>query len=157
MDQTASWTSAGRFCGLAIAGLLIASSAAGAQDRPDSANGRFAFHASASDGSVLRLDRTTGQVSSCAKQASGWACYAIADERAALDAEIGRLQAENARLKEALLGKNVPLPGARDASAPNPGPKGDASIEIRGPGMERIREFADQAWKKAVSFFRSLQ
>ena len=60
-------------------------------------NGRYALSPVA-DG-VIRLDTRTGAVSTCSNGGAGWACYAVPDERAALDAEIGRLQADNERLK----------------------------------------------------------
>ena len=57
---------------------------------PDTENGRYAL-SPAGDG-VLRLDTRTGAVSTCNNSGAGWACYAVPDERAAMDAEIGRLQ-----------------------------------------------------------------
>ena len=44
---------------------------------------------------MIRLDTRTGAVSTCTNSGNGWACYAVPDERAALDAEIGRLEADN--------------------------------------------------------------
>src|SRR5438128_11226603 len=76
------------------------SGAAAAQPMPDSENGRYSL-APVADG-VLRLDSRTGAVSTCTKNGAGWACYAVPDERSALDAEIGRLQAEVEKLKEQL-------------------------------------------------------
>src|ERR1035441_7468238 len=71
--------------------------AAVAQSTPDTENGRYALSPVA-DG-VLRLDTRTGAVSTCTNTGTGWACYMVPDERAALDAEIGRLQADNEKLK----------------------------------------------------------
>ena len=71
-----------------------------AQSMPDTENGRYALSPTA-DG-VLRLDTRTGAVSTCNNSGAGWACYAVPDERAALDAEIGRLQADNEKLKAQL-------------------------------------------------------
>jgi len=127
---------------LALAAGFSTSARAQDKDGPADEGGRFVFHAA--DGAVLRLDRTSGQVSSCVKQEAGWACYAVADERAALEAEITRLGAENARLKESLLAKQMPLPSA---------PSGDASIEIRGPGVERIKAFALHLWERLAQTF----
>src|ERR1700728_1127837 len=70
---------------------------AAAQSMPDSENGRYALSPVA-DG-VIRLDTRTGAVSNCSNTGTGWACYAVPDERAALDAEIGRLQGDNEKLK----------------------------------------------------------
>ena len=64
---------------------------------PDTENGRYAL-SPAGDG-VLRLDTRTGAVSTCNNSGAGWACYAVPDERAAMDAEIGRLQADIDRLQ----------------------------------------------------------
>src|SRR5882757_4169996 len=74
--------------------------AAAAQPAPDTENGRYALSAVA-DG-VIRLDTRTGAVSTCNNAGAGWACYAVPDERAALDAEIGRLQSDNEKLKAQL-------------------------------------------------------
>ena len=60
------------------------SAAVAAQSMPDTENGRYALSPVA-DG-VLRLDTRTGTVSTCNNTGTGWACYAVPDERAALDA-----------------------------------------------------------------------
>src|ERR1700709_2422803 len=79
---------------------------AAAQSISDSENGRYAL-APVADG-VLRLDTRTGAVSTCSNTGTGWACYAVPDERAAFDAEIGRLQADNEKLR-----KELPAPEPR--------------------------------------------
>ena len=89
---------------LAAAALIVAGTAALAQARPDTENGRYALSPTG-DGGVLRLDTKTGTVSTCTNSGAGWACYAVPDERAALDAEIGRLQADNEKLKAQLAWK----------------------------------------------------
>ena len=58
---------------------------------------RFAFNRV--DGGFLRLDNQTGQISFCGPRAIGWACQAVPEDRAALENEIARLQAEVASLK----------------------------------------------------------
>ena len=75
---------------------------------PDTENGRYAL-SPVTDG-VIRLDTRTGAVSTCNNTGTGWACYAIPDERAALDAEIGRLQADNEKLKAQLAAREPPSP-----------------------------------------------
>ena len=77
--------------------LQAAGHALAAQSMPDTENGRYAL--SPTGDGVLRLDTRTGAVSTCSNSGAGWACYAVPDERAAMDAEIGRLQADNERLK----------------------------------------------------------
>src|SRR5450631_3319930 len=93
---------------LASAALLLCvggTGAALAQSLPDRENGHYTLSA-VTDG-VIRLDTRTGAVSTCTNAGAGWACYAVPDERAALDQEIGRLQAENEKLKAVL---NAPEP-----------------------------------------------
>lgn len=49
----------------------------------------------------IRLDKTTGTVSTCALENGAFDCRMSADERAALQAEIERLASENEQLKTA--------------------------------------------------------
>jgi septal ring factor EnvC (AmiA/AmiB activator) len=85
---------------IASAVIVVFSATALAQATPDSENGRYTF-APTADG-VLRLDTRTGSLASCHNRIAGWSCYAVPDERAALDAEIGKLQRENSQLKDTL-------------------------------------------------------
>src|SRR3954454_25176694 len=80
-----------------------------AQDKPDSADGRFTLHRT--DEGYLRLDGRSGQVSLCLKRSAGWECQAVPDDGSALGGEIARLPADNATLKRELLTHNLPLPG----------------------------------------------
>ncbi|MDP1867858.1 MAG: hypothetical protein Q8L13_16175, partial [Bradyrhizobium sp.] len=80
-----------------LAGSLAGTGIAVAQSMPDNEKGRYSM--STVGNGVIRLDTRTGAVSTCSNGGAGWACYAVPDERAALDAEIGRLQADNDRLK----------------------------------------------------------
>jgi septal ring factor EnvC (AmiA/AmiB activator) len=90
-----------RYLVLAVTAICVpAAPAALAQSTPDSENGRYTFSPTA-DG-VLRLDTRTGSIASCHNRVAGWSCYAVPDERAALDAEIGNLQRENSQLKKDL-------------------------------------------------------
>ncbi len=63
----------------------------------DAVNGRYTMTPVA--GGFLRLDTRSGQVSLCMVAAGQAQCRSSADERAALEAEIGRLAEENAALK----------------------------------------------------------
>ncbi|MGX7743849.1 hypothetical protein [Rhodopseudomonas parapalustris] len=147
---------------------------------PDSENGRYTFTPSA-DG-VVRLDTRTGKVSTCTDKGSGWACYAIADERAAFDAETGRLQAEIDRLKQeadALRAANDSLK-AQLASAGQSGGKidealpksdrlpqpqvtekdGQRKLEIPLPSdqdVNRVMSFLERAWRRLVETANRLQ
>ena len=99
---------------VAVTSALVALPFAGlAQGLPDAENGRYAISRVA-DG-ALRLDTKTGSVSTCTNKGNGWACYAIPDERAALDTEIGRLQKENEGLRTQLAERPAPPPKTDEA------------------------------------------
>src|SRR6478752_4767128 len=95
-SSTTSWRTA------AVLALVVATSGGpvAAQSPPDGENGRYSM--TPIPEGVLRLDTRTGTVSTCTRNGTGWACYAVPDERSALDAEIGRLQAEVEKLKQQL-------------------------------------------------------
>src|SRR5437868_5476074 len=89
-----------RTIGVAGAAAFALAVAASAQSTPDPENGRYTFTPTA-DG-VLRLDTRSGSIASCNNRVAGWSCYAVPDERAALDVEIGKLTRENTQLKDDL-------------------------------------------------------
>ncbi len=89
-----------RYTAFAGAAICVLAAPALAQSTPDSENGRYTFSPT-TDG-VLRLDTRTGSLASCHNRIAGWSCYSVPDERAALDAEIGKLQRENTALKDNL-------------------------------------------------------
>src|SRR5436309_15743471 len=101
---------------LAAAALVCTGGAATAQALPDIENGRYAL-SPVGDG-VVRLDTRTGSVSTCNNSGAGWACYVMPDERAAMDAEIGRLQAENEKLKADLATREPTVGGKTDEPLP---------------------------------------
>jgi hypothetical protein len=141
--------------------------AAVAQSTPDTENGRYALSPVA-DG-VLRLDTRTGAVSTCTNTGTGWACYMVPDERAALDAEIGRLQADNEKLKAELAAREPTVTGKIDEPLPKtdslkkPEPKvadGERKIEIPLPSdrdMDRMMSFLEQAWRRLVEMADRMQ
>lgn len=63
------------------------------------------------DEGFLRLDAQTGQVSLCKSRDGAWTCESVADDRAAYEAEIGRLQNRVAALERQVKDTNVPGPG----------------------------------------------
>jgi len=140
---------------------------AAAQSMPDAENGRYALSPVA-DG-VLRLDTRTGAVSTCNNTGSGWACYAVPDERTAFDQEIGRLQADNERLRAQLADREPTVTGKIDEPLPKtdslkrPEPKiadGERKIEIPLPSdrdMERVMSFLEQAWRRLVEMANRMQ
>src|SRR5437868_12548606 len=133
---------------------LGGSGSAAAASMPDTENGRYAL-APVADG-VLRLDTRTGTVSTCNNTGTGWACYAVPDERAALDAEIGRLQADNEKLKTELAAREPTVSGKTDEALPKSDslksdPKAadsERKIEIPLPSdqdMDRVMSFLERA------------
>ena len=138
-----------------------------AQSMPDAENGRYTL-SPVTDG-VVRLDTRTGTVSTCNNPGTGWACYVVPDERAALDAEIGRLQADNEKLKAQLAAAEATVPGKIDEPLPKtdqlkkPEPKaaeGERKIEIPLPSdrdMDRVMSFLEQAWRRLVDMANRMQ
>jgi hypothetical protein len=144
---------------VALSALCLAGSPAAAETAPDSENGRYTFSPTA-DG-VIRLDTKTGAVSNCSNSAAGWACYAVPDERKALDEEIGRLQAENDKLKAQLASRD-PAASAKGNDAPAaPGTaENQRKIEIPLPSdqdMDRMMSFLQRAWKRLVDMANQMQ
>src|SRR5260221_3755007 len=85
-SSTASWLAAAALAAvMAVGGGLVA-----AQSAPDSENGRYSM--TPIPEGVLRLDTRNRTGSTCSRNGTRLACYAVPDERTALDAEIGRLQ-----------------------------------------------------------------
>jgi hypothetical protein len=161
-------TTSPRKSSIAAAGFLIVSAAAFAQSRPDTENGRYALSPTG-DGGVLRLDTKTGTVSTCTNSGTGWACYAVPDERAAMDAEIGRLQAENEKLKAQLAERDGTVTGKSEDALPKsdplkkPEPKiaeGERKIEIPLPSdrdMDRVMSFLERAWRRLIEMANRIQ
>ena len=163
---------------LSILALLALGSAgvkaAPPQAMPDTENGRYAL-SSTPDG-VLRLDTRTGSVSTCSNTGAGWACYAVPDERAAMDTEIGRLQADivrlqadNERLKAQLAEREPTVPGKIEEPLPKSDslkpsePKvaeGERKIEIPLPSdrdMDRMMSFLERAWRRLIEMANRVQ
>jgi hypothetical protein len=138
-----------------------------AESMPDGENGRFTLSPVA-DGAI-RLDTRTGAVSTCSNNGIGWACYAVPDERAALDAEIGRLQGENEKLKAQLAAREPTVAGKIDEPLPKsdslkkPEPKaaeGERKLEIPLPSdrdMDRMMSFLESAWRRLVEMANRVQ
>ena len=157
-----------------LVSILVATGSAVAQSMPDNENGRYAL-SPIPDG-VIRLDTRSGAVSTCSNSGSGWACYVVPDERAAYDAEIGRLQAENEKSKaevdrlKAELASRAPAAESKTEEAL---PKSDSlkkaepkaaeserKIEIPLPSdrdMDRVMSFLEQAWRRLVEMANRMQ
>jgi hypothetical protein len=161
------------FSTLIAAAVIVGScgiGAAAAQPLPDAENGRYTLSPVA-DG-FIRLDTRSGAVSTCNNTGAGWACYEVPDERAALDAEIGRLQADNEKLKTQLAAREPTAPGKVDEALPKadqlkkaePGTEkaeaGERKIEIPLPSdrdMDRVMSFFEQAWRRLVEMANRMQ
>jgi hypothetical protein len=85
----------------------------------------------------LRLDKQTGAVSFCTVEAGLSACRIGADERAAFESEIARLQRENAELKSALGGA---------PRAPSASPKDEE--------FERAMSYAERFMRRMMRLFK---
>ena len=140
---------------------------AGEQPAPEPENGRYTLSPVA-DG-VIRLDTRTGEVSNCSNDGNGWACHLIADERAAYDKEIGRLQGENEKLKQRLAESGGSVSGKADEALPKSDSLKKAEpnaaespnkIEIPLPSdrdMDRVMSFVEQAWRRLVDMANRMQ
>ena len=163
-------TSPSIFLSPLVAAVILNFAGAGAalaQSMPDAENGRYAL-SPVTDG-VLRLDTRSGAVSTCTNTGAGWACYAVPDERVALDAEIGRLQADNEKLKAELAARAPTVTGKIDEPLPKtdslkkPEPKvadGERKIEIPLPSdrdMDRMMSFLERAWRRLIEMANRVQ
>jgi len=148
---------------VAVAAALTAS-AAYAQGS-DSEDKRYQFNQVA-DG-YLRLDLKTGQVSLCNRRDIGWSCVAVADDRAAFDSEIARLQGENGALKKALLDRGLPLPGGvrpdpqatPPASAAPPVARND-NPDLKLPSdaeIDRMMAVVEKIWRRLADMVMNVQ
>ena len=165
-SSTTSWLAATTVIATVISGGLVA-----AQSAPDGENGRYSM-TPIPDG-VLRLDTRTGTVSTCTRNDAGWACYAVPDERAALDAEIGRLQAEVEKLKgqlaagpavpgkiEEALPKSDSLKKAEPQAREPKSAEGDRKLEIPLPSdqdLDRAMSFLEKAWRRLIDMANRVQ
>lgn len=143
-----------------LSGLAVAQS----QSLPDIENGRYTL-SPITDG-VVRLDTRTGTVSTCSDKGSGWACYVVPDERAAFDAEIGRLKKDNDALKAELALRGPAIAGKTDEALPKQDalkPKiaeGERKIEIPLPSdrdLDRVMTFVENAWRRLVDMASRIQ
>jgi hypothetical protein len=153
---------------LAVALSYVGLASAAADSGPDTENGRYTLSQTA-DGFV-RLDTRTGAVSTCSNNGKGWACYAVPDERTAMDETIGRLQEDNEKLKAQLAAREGEQQGKAGESSPKSSPKSDnqatpkaeseRKIEIPLPSdedVDRVMSFLERAWRRLVDMANRMQ
>lgn len=137
-----------------LVALLTATAVFAQADAPEGDRNRYQF-TRVEDG-YLRLDQRTGQVSFCNRREAGWSCQTVADDRAAFEQEIGRLQNENVALKKELIARGVPLPGGiRPAE---PGAKGTEG-DLKSPGnadVDRMMSTVERVWRRLLEMIGSL-
>lgn len=157
-----------RSCAAAIAVVAmygLAAVPASAQPAPpDTDNGRYTLSPVA-DG-FLRLDTRTGAVSTCTSK-GGWVCRVVPDERAALDTEIGRLQTENARLREQLaqndqaVSGKIDAPLAKEDSLKKSAPAEKAErpkIELELPAdHDKLMAWIERVWSQLIDMANRMQ
>lgn len=139
----------------AAAGLVLAASAfAQPVPPPEGEDSRYMYNR-VQDGFV-RLDTRTGQVSLCSRRAVGWACHAVPEERAALEAEIARLQSDNALLKKELLSRGLDLPAGIKVEPQGRG--GDHDMRLpNAADVDRAMAFLERTWRRLVDVIVNLQ
>ncbi|HEV2957738.1 MAG TPA: hypothetical protein VGX95_16605 [Xanthobacteraceae bacterium] len=148
-----------------VLGLVAAATPALAQRAGENDNGRFIFK-EVPDG-ILRLDGRTGQVSLCSR-ITEWACRTLADDRTALENEIGRLLDENAALRKQLEeARRAPLPpetvppAAATPSPPAaaPAPKqGERELTLPSDAdLNRMMAFLEKMWRRLLDMAQRSQ
>ena len=121
---------------------------AAAQDEKDQ---RYVFHEV--DDGILRLDTRLGEMSLCSRQSVGWACRTVPDERNALDAELARLQQENAELKSALAAQTRAKPDTSESEK-----SADALSKKPSTGdLARVRAVVGMIWHRLVEMMAALR
>jgi hypothetical protein len=81
----------------------------------------------------------------------------VADERTALEAEIMRLQRENAALKKEFVARNLPLPGAVRPEPPAAKPE-EPRLELPNDAdVNKVMNFVEKVWRRLVEMIVTLQ
>jgi hypothetical protein len=138
----------------AVAGYALLCGTASPQGvQPENEDSRFSFFRV--DDGFLRLDGHTGQVSICTRRQAGWLCQALPEERAAFEAEIARLQGDNAALKKEVLAHGLPLPGGILPDSPTTaGRRPPAATDHEG---NQVMGVIENVWRRLVAMIVSVQ
>ncbi|WP_428032755.1 hypothetical protein [Ancylobacter sp.] len=166
MRQTRIAAATGR-AGLALlaATLLMTAGAQAQAPAPPSPGMATPFSMQPVEGGLMRLDTRTGAMSFCAQRAGGWTCEVVPDDRAALEAEIGRLQARIAALESGRPGARAgvpdimvrpdappldapPSPPPPTAQAPTPPDADDALPPEARKRLDQAMDVAEHAFRR---------
>jgi hypothetical protein len=145
----------GMWAALVAASAMVTSLAPATGGEPENEDARFTFHRA--DDGYLRLDGRSGQVSLCVRRPVGWLCQAVPDERLALEAELSRLQADNATLKKELLAHNLSLPSG---IKPDPQPskvEAPRSQPLKDSKIKEMMSYIDKVWRRLVEMIVNVQ
>jgi len=97
----------------------------------------------------------SGQVALCSPHTVGWACEAVAEDRAALEKEIARLQDEVAGLEKEVASLREPPPPWPPADL-TPQSKNDNARQLR-EDVGRARVAIENAWRRLVEMIVAFQ
>ena len=90
--------------------------------------------------------------------ASGAICRSAPDERAALESEIARLEADNAALRKQLADRSLTAPPpVPPASIPGVADKSPGSDGTSQPERGRLRTAIDTAWRSLVAMMARMK
>lgn len=126
-----------------LASLCLCSIEARAQDEP----GRYTLKTI--ENGFVRLDTKTGAVSTCRKQDGNIICRAAADDRAALQEEIDRLQTANDELRAKMAKRN-------DATAKKKSARKKADLPDD-EEVDRIMSFFEKLMKRFFKFAQTMR
>ena len=147
-----------------LLGLVAGAAPALAEGAAENENGRFTFK-DVPDG-ILRLDGRTGQVSLCSR-VTEWACRTLADDRIALDQEIGRLLDANAALRKQLEeARRAPVPpetvppsaGTTPPAVVQPPKQGERELTLPSDAeVNRMMAFLEKMWRRLLDMAQRTQ